>query len=403
MVKDLKFKKPLITTLLLAVFVVGLVALPVSAHGSDDEGMPGMPDDMGHMPGHGMQDDSVEITTDDIRINAMLDMPAFLFWYNAPVTDFNATAFMAAYTTIAEFEDTNGDGAYQLNETLYSAPLGAYEWSIQTGSVLDDKGDTIEVWLKYTKSGAHTGGVDDDHEMPGMSWTPPMYHDDTSVDRFEDTTIQFWAHIYLENFTGTITDSEGVQATYTVAGGTEMKIDIEIGNFPFSTNTSKVAIQTVLREHQDLSDMMDGDHMFMTREESRNSIGNSMMNWTTEHGNETRFENMMGTHIQGIDFIDNSTGLTQGFYRWVDKAVITTPDSESVAVNVTASYVATGMGFSLFFAYPNFSNGTLLHDPSIGIIEDAKPTYDIPWIPVTAISIVGVALVVIVGIAIRRR
>lgn len=392
---------------MLSIFVIGITTLPASAHGSEDNDMPGMPndmDDMGHMPGYGMSEESVEITTDVIRINAMLDMPAFTFWYNGDASG-ETSGFMAAYTNIAEFEDANGDGAYQLNETLYSAPLGAYEWSIQTGQVLNDEGVTTEVWLKYTKSGAHPGGAGDNHEMPGMDLVPSMYLQNSSIERFEEMTLQFWAHIYLQDFDGNVTDSEGVQAVYSVAGGAEMKIDIEIGNFPFSSNTSNVAIQTMLREHMDFDDMMQGndDHMFMTQEQFQNRTGNSMMDWTTEHGNETRFNDVMGTHMQGIDFMDNTTGLTQGFYRWVDKAVITSPGGNSEAVNVTASYVATGMGLSLFLAYPNFDNGTLLHDPSIGLIEGSEPVVEVPLLPIAAISAIGIIMVIVVIAALRRR
>jgi hypothetical protein len=284
----------------------GLSAQPTSAHGSQEENMfgmmPGMPG-MGHMPGYEMGDDAVWISTDVITIMAMEEMPAFNFWYNSD-NNGSMARFMAAYTMIAEFEDTNGDDAYQFNETTYAAPLGAYEWTLQTGNIKDQDGVTTEVWLKYTKSGIHEGGPEDDHMMPGLDMMSPMYGEVSDIDRFEDVTLQFWAHIYFEDFNGSISDSEGNSTNYTIAGGTELKIDIEIGNFPFSNETTKVAIQSMLNENMGMGSMMQQSHMFMTHEEYQNVTGNSMMDWSTEYGNETRFDNVMGTHMQQIDFID---------------------------------------------------------------------------------------------------
>ncbi|MHA1965473.1 MAG: hypothetical protein ACXACG_03305 [Candidatus Thorarchaeota archaeon] len=399
----------IITAAVLSLLMLGLTTLPVSAHGSQEDNMygmmPGMPG-MGHMPGYEMGDDAVWISTDVITIMAMEEMPAFNFWYSSD-NNGSMARFMAAYTMIAEFEDANGDEAYQFNETLYAAPLGAYEWTLQTGSIEDENGTTTEVWLKYTKGGIHEGGPEDDHMMSGLDMMTPMYGEVSDVDRFENVTLQFWAHIYIEDYNGTISDSEGISTNYTIAGGTELKIDIEIGNFPFSNETSKVTIQTMLNENMDMGSMMgsmmEPSHMFMTHEEFLNFTGNSMMDWSTEFGNETRFDNVMGTHMQQIDFIDVESRTTQGFYKWLDQAVTNWAGGLSQAVNVTASYVPTGMGLSVFLAYPNFGNGSLLHDPSIGLIEGAEPLALIPVSSLVLGGIVVMAVLALAVVAIRRR
>ena len=395
----------LILTAVLSLLVLGLTTLPSSAHGPDDENfdgmMPGMPD-MGHMPGYEMEHDGVWINTDVITIMAMEEMPAFNFWYNSDPNG-SMARFIAAYTMIAEFEDTNGDDAYQFNETLYAAPLGAYEWTLQTGSVEDQDGVTTEVWLKYTKSGIHEDDHDDDHMMHGIDMMSPMYGDVSDIDRFENVTLQFWAHIYFDDYNGSVSDSEGTSTNYTIAGGTELKIDIEIGNFPFSNEYSKVAIQTMLNENMGLGSMIQPSHMFMTHEGFLNIFGNSLMDWSTEFGNETRFDNVMGTHMQQIDFIDVASGTTQGYYKWLDQAIINWVGGESEVVNVTASYVPTGMGLSVFLAYPNFGNGSILHDPSIGLIEDAGPLTISPVSTLVLGSIVVFAVLALAVVAIRRR
>lgn len=398
--------------------------LAVVAHGDGDAdhdpgmpGMPGMPGlpwfpglpGVGHMddmPHYEMGEEAVWISSDVLTVMAMDEMPAFHFWY---ANDNNGTMarFMAAYGLIAEFNDTNGDGAFQFEEALYYAPLSAYEWSVQSGSVEDDDGTTTEVWLKYTKGGVREGG-NDHHGMYGTDGMPHMYIEDADVDRFKDTTVQFWAHIYFENYTGTIEDSNGVTVDYTVLGGAELKVDIEIGNFPFSSNTTMAAVQTMLNENMApgnmIGEMMGGgfSHMFRTQERYGGIMGNSMMNWTTDGGNETRFDNMPNTHMQQIDFVDGSTNTTQGFYRWIDKAIINWPGAISEVVNVTASYVPTGMGVSLFFAYPNFDNGTILHDPSIGLVEGAGPEIQ-TWTNIAIVTGIGILGVIALIIVIRRR
>ena len=392
----------LITAAILSLLVAGLTVFPASAHGSQQNDMMGPIPGMGHMPGYEMGDDAVWIDTDIITIMAMEEMPAFNFWYNSD-NNGSMARFMAAYTMIAEFQDSNGDGAYQFNETLYAAPLGAYEWTLQTGSIVDEDDVTTEVWLKYTKSGIHEGGPEDDHMMPGLDMMSPMYGETSDIDRFENVTLQFWAHIYFDDYNGTVSDSEGTSTNYTIAGGTELKIDIEIGNFPFSNETSKVAIQTMLNENMGMGSMMQPSHMFMTNEEFMSITGNSMMDWSTEFGNETRFHNAIGTHMQQIDFMDIASQTTQGFYKWLDQAVISWAGGVSEAVNVTASYVPTGMGLSVFLAYPNFGNGTLIHDPSIGLIEGAGPLVFSPVSPLVLSGIVIIAVLALAVVAIRRR
>ena len=72
------------------------------------------------------------------------------------------------------------------------------------------------------------------------------------------------------------------------------------------------------------------------------------------------------------------------------------------AVNVTTSYIPRGDGLAVYLSYPNFDNGTLLHDPSIGLNPDMAPTVFIPP-EVLLISGVSVASVIAVGIVLVKR
>jgi len=366
---------------------------------------PGMPN-MGHMPDHMMDDEVIWLTTDSVTIMAQKEMPMFQFWYTQD-TNGTRARFMAAYGMIAEFEDGNNDSAFQFNESIAFAPLAAYEWTVQSGSVKNSEGVTEEVWLKYSKSGISNDDYDH-HMMPGgtgMMHGPYIYDEGADVNRFEETTIQIWAHLYLDDYSDQVTDSHGFVANYTIAGGTELKIDIGIGNFPFSSNTSQVAIQTILNENMAYGHMEQAEHMFRTHERYHNFTGTSMMNWTTPTGNETLFHGFPNHHEQRIDFVDIDSNATQGFYRWVDKAVITWPGGETQGVNITTSYVPTGMGLAVFFAYPNFDNGSILHDPSIGIIDSANPVMDLSNYTSLAIGVLAIVIVaaVVIVVIIRKR
>jgi len=314
------------------------------------------------------------------------------FWFT---TDNNGTQakFRVSYLALVEFEDSSGDGAYQTSELLYFAPLAAYEWTLTTGTV--KVGDTTtEVWLKYTKGGLRVGGQmlgSPPNGMPGSG----------SAERFEGVTLQIWAHLYLSSQISSVTDDHGVKANYTVAGGSELKMDIEIGNFPFSSSTSSAAIQAILRENDATGDHNLYRHRFQTQERTRNVSMTSDMNWNQYGGNESSFENLNDTSVQCINFMDDVSDIAQGFFKWVDKAVITWLGGATDAVNATVSYVPIGTGLAVYLAYPNFDNGTLVHDPSIGLYPDAAPLSNQPFYIPLGIGVV--AVVAIAAVLLRRR
>jgi len=377
-------------TILLLV-LVGTMSIGVSAQNttSGRHGPGGPPEQMRESDG------TVWINTDIITIMANSEYPQFQFWYSVD-TDGSNTKFMTSFVMISEFEDLNDDGAFQTGEQLYFAPFAGYEWTLTTGTIQD--GDvTTEVWLKYTKSGIRSTMMPDmmHAALDGMG----------DIQRYEDTTIQIWGHIYLEDYHGEVSDTHGSHANYTVAGGSELKIDIEIGNFPFSSEDSMVAIQTLQREHVATGnqDPQLNRHRMMTRERFHNTTIDTNTNWTTTDGNETRFEPMMGTSTQRVDFIDYEAGVAQGFFSWVDTAVITWPGGETEAVPVNASYVPTGTGLAVYLAYPYFDNGSILHDPSIGLYPEGVPSIGSSIDIVLLAGIGTVSLLAILIVLIRKR
>jgi hypothetical protein len=363
-VTNLKIIQRTVIGLFLMVTLLGTMASTATAMGPGTGGM-------GHMtpPHHTEEPDGTTwIHTDIMTIMANSEIPQIHYWYSND-DDGTMVRFSTSFVMIVDFEDLNDDDAYQTGEHLYFAPLSAYEWTVTSGSIEED-GVTTEVWMKYTKSGVRT-------EPTPLAPLPAL--DGTGdVQRFSDVTIQIWAHIYLEDYFGEVSDDHGIQANYTVSGQSELKMDIEIGNFPFSSENSSVAIQTLQRENEATGVQNTHHHRMETRERHRNVSIDSEMNWTTEGGNESRFEHMNGTNIQCIEFVDAETDVSQGFYRWVDTAVITWPGGETEAVDVTASYLPLGNGVAVYLAYPYFDDGSILHDPSIGLFPESAPSIGAP-------------------------
>ncbi|MBD3407926.1 MAG: hypothetical protein GF411_17530 [Candidatus Lokiarchaeota archaeon] len=379
-----------------------------------------------HEPEIDRDDDGTAwIQTDVMTVMLDSEEPSYQFWYTG---DANGTQsrFRVSYLAVVEFNDTNGDGVFQANETIAFVPLEAFSWSIQTGSVTDELGHTTEVYATYIKAGLTGEDWDDDwYEdwLPGYSNDDFDDEDDDDDDsyseeedgdlnltQYEEMNLQFYAHLYLENYSGTVEDDEGVKANYTVTGGVELKIDIEIGNFPFLRNDSKIAILNFLQE--DIASDESRNHRFRMHEDDDDHEYESEDEWddTDELGEEfdevDEDEDYESDDVQGLSFEEASTNETMAFYKWLDKAVMTLPDSSKQSVDVGASYWTNGEGLLLFFAYPNFDGGSLLHDPSIVLRDDiaSRLTFSIP-INIQTVAVIGVTVVSLSAIAVflKRR
>jgi hypothetical protein len=407
----------------LLAFLVLLLS-PMSVLAQSDDGNDHTDDDdyeQAHEPEYSRDSDGTAwIQTDIVTVRLDSDQPSFQFWYSSDSNGSHAR-FLVSYLMIVEFEDLNGDGVYQVNETLDFAPLDAFEWVLQTGAVADEPGHNTEVYASYTK-----GGLSEDWEDDWFKdWMPGYERDDgepeepiilssdedTNFTRFEGMTLQFYAHMYLDDYNGTVTDDEGVKANYTVLGGVELKIDIEIGNFPYLSETSHVAILNFLQE--DLASEDDSDHHFRLHEdeEDENRDSEDLMpeqDWGKKFEDVDEDDDGHDDDVQELSLVEDSTDTTHGFYRWLDRAVMTLPGGSQEAVDVEASYWTNGNALLLFFSYPNFDGGSLLHDPSMRFVEPAAPQGNggliIPeGLVLPAIAAIALVAVLGAGIAIKRR
>jgi hypothetical protein len=74
----------------------------------------------------------------------------------------------------------------------------------------------------------------------------------------------------------------------------------------------------------------------------------------------------------------NQNSTFEGFFKFVSSATVTYSNNITKTVKVYASYIAAGNSMRLYIGYPYFGNGTLVHDPSIGVNVpniDTTPKY----------------------------
>ncbi len=417
--KDLLIKMLAISMMFLLISSIASVSAQGDDDDDDDDNEPEHNDSEEHEPDYERDEDgTVWIQTDIMTVKLDSEYPKYQFWYT-PDENGSITKFQVKYTMLVEFEDSNGDGVYQFNETIAFVPLTIFDWTLQVGSITDDQGQNTEVYASYTK-GALLDEWDDDWFD---EWLPDSFNDmgldladgddddDNSTDddhhdtqalnftQYESMTVQFYGHIYLTDYNGTVSDEEGVQANYTIDGGMEFKIDIEIGNFPFLSNTSKIAILNSLDE-----DLSEEDHKIRLHESDEDEEHDSDEEWDDDLGVE--FDESDDDEIEELSFVDSSNNVTRGFYRWLDKAVMTLPNNSQIVVDVAASYWVDDSELYLFLAYPNFDGGSLIHDPSVKLLESAIPEVAQSWSPTLSNGVLiasGIIALAAIVVVLKRR
>lgn len=373
-----------------------------------------MDDDMHEIDEHRDSDGTVWIQTDVMTVTLAPDLPIYQYWY-AGDENGSLARFMVGYMMIVEFEDANADGVYQPNETISFAPLDAFEWSLQTGQVTNELDQVTELFASYTKGGLSYESENDWYKdwMPGFEDgeddPAALASEDNDFASYAGMTLRFYGHLYTQDYNGSITDDFGVVSNYTIHGGMELKVDIEIGNFPFMSDTSKVTVLNYLRE--DVASSDEYEHRFELHEDDGDKQIDSE-DISDDHGVmfEDHDENHDGNDddVQQLSVVDAITDETRGLYTWLDKAIVTDLNGTEIAVDVEASYWTDGKGLLLFLAYPNFDGGSLLHDPSMRLYDTESPIIQpsgILNLPIETIAFIGVAAAVIVvaGLVIKRR
>jgi hypothetical protein len=198
----------------------------------------------------------------------------------------------------------------------------------------------------------------------------------------------------------------GTSSSYTVNAG-EMKMDLVINKWVWNLDSIKALVAKLQSE---------GFNISIPNMESRlalwvnlASINITKMSLTEaenqpdgieEHSTSTMMEvddhsenmGMASTQEEPIETsrpivriqFANQTETLAGFFRFVAEAKVTNyPNQGDVnMVPVKAAFRPAGAHMKLFLAYPYFGNGTLEHDPSIGV--DASSISTTPQYSVTS-------------------
>ncbi len=88
---------------------------------------------------------------------------------------------------------------------------------------------------------------------------------------------------------------------------------------------------------------------------------------------------------------------------FISDFTITWLGGDEEIVDVNASYVPLGNGVAVYLAYPYFDDGSILHDPSIGLYPEGAPSVGTPIDFVLVGGIGGIALIAILVVMVRKK
>ena len=190
------------------------------------------------------------------------------------------------------------------------------------------------------------------------------------------------------NTTHTVT----VNGQFVKVGTAELKFDVVINSWPFQNTTNMLALQVNMHsssEHYDLGEdsgtqTVDGSH------DEGTPVAEHQFHETSSVEQETKLSTGAIT-----------TSSTFGFFRFVNTATVTSPTGATSSVPVTASFKSEADNdggeketfMKLYLAYPNFQ-GTLMHDPSIGLGSGFPTLY---------LIVVGAAAAGLIAVVVIRR
>jgi len=288
-------------------------------------------------------------------------VPKVTFYdHNSMMRDTQQVNFRA----LIEFNDADHNGVFESNETVARAVLDEGQWT-HTGFYTLPNGAGVGInFTQASPMSLQGGGI-----LPAHS-------------------VMLIVKAY--NTTQTVT----VDGKSVTIGTAELKFDVVIHSWPFQNATNMLALQVNMHsssEHYDLGEdsgtqTVDGSH-----DEGAQ---------TTEH----QFHETSGVEQETrLSTGTITTSSTIGFFRFVKTATVTSPSGTNSSVSVTASFKSEADNdggdketfMKLYLAYPNFGQGTLTHDPSIGLGSGFPTLYLI----VAGAAVAGLVAVVVI----RRR
>jgi hypothetical protein len=266
---------------------------------------------------------------------------------------------------------------YQVTQQMQShwhrayLPFNAGTWSLSDiHNITTPEGKIIGIAFAFTLK-----------SLP--DWMPNM--------QFAENNIMIRVRFYNETVEETV---PGTDYTYTVNAG-EMKMDLVVNKWEWNFDTLKELLQQLQQEGFDITIPEGKSRLALwvnlasinitnlslaeenpERIEQQYStttymkIQNNMPEDVAANQTQTQAEKPIDAPrpIVRIGFANQTKDLG-GFFQFVSSAKISDyPETGDVnMVPVKAAYIAAGHHMRLFLGYPYFGNGTLEHDPSIGV------------------------------------
>ncbi len=222
--------------------------------------------------------------------------------------------------------------------------------------------------------------------------------------QFAENNLMIRVRFYNETVEETV---PGTDYKYTVNAG-EMKMDLVVNKWEWNIDTLKELIQQLQQQGFDIRipegksrlalwvnltsiNMTNISSAKMYPEEIEQQysttthmrIQDGMPEDVTANQTQTQAERPIEIPrpVVRIGFANETKDLG-GFFRFVSSAKVSDyPETGDVnMVPVKAAYIAAGAHMRLFLGYPYFGNGTLEHDPSIGVDTtsvDTTPKYTV--------------------------
>ncbi len=338
------------------------------------------------------EDHNGNIIIQNGNLTAIFDgqKPSIRFFFTSNVRQ----VYFAKFNSLTEFNDTTHTLVFYHNESLQSASLEEANW---THSQFYNASD---------------GALAIDFTTHQLNITPTGHQEDTTgTNHLSNTTVMITAKLYPNNMDHTIKVGN---ATFTIHGGVEIKLDITINNWPFINSNDRLALRIDL--HSSVNEFEvhehDGDHEVNTNEtEPSNETDThdtlpslalqNVAPMSETHTNDTDHE-IEEHHGEGQVQLLTANGLVGGFFRFVSNAM-----TDGSSTGVAASYRfepdevnSTQHEFKLYLSYHSFSK-SLVHDPSFGVTP--LPRQSLPVFAAVSVLVVGVMSAAAVLVARRKR
>ena len=263
------------------------------------------------------------------------------------------------FRALIEFNDADHNGVFESNEIVAKAVLDEGQWT-HTGFYSLPGGTGVGIsFTQASPMSLQGGGV-----LPAGSVV---------------LTVKAY------NTTQTVT----VNGKPVTIGTAELKFDVVIKSWPFQNTTNMLALQVNMHSSTEHFDNQ-GQDIDASHDEGAQTTEHQL-HQTSDVEQEFKFSSGLIT-----------TSSTIGDFRFVNTATVTSPSGTNSSVPVAASFKSEAENdagdretfMKLYLAYPNFQ-GTLVHDPSIGLGSGFPTLYLI----VAGAAVAGLVAVVVI----RRR